>query len=273
MGRWLRFYCILFIALFGASSAIAADLKVAVASNFATTAEALVEVFTQQSGHKVTLLVGSSGKHTMQIQYGLAVDVFMAADAKRPTLLEQNGFALKGSRQSYAQGRLVVWSAESDFFETSSDLSGSQASSSYSVAVSIEALNAIFARSEEQIVSIANPKIAPYGLAAEQVLEALAVKPKLVFGESVAQAFQFVNGGGAQLGLLALAQVKDLDFGSYRIISEDLHAPIDQQLIIVSDSPAARQWRDFVLSKSSQSLIRSRGYRSASDRHRRSEGG
>jgi len=113
MGRPLRFFCISFFALTGASPAASAELKVAVASNFAKTAEILVEEFTQQSDHTVTLLVGSSGKHTAQIQYGLAVDVFMAADSKRPKLLEQRGLALKGSRQSYALGRLVVWSAES----------------------------------------------------------------------------------------------------------------------------------------------------------------
>ncbi len=265
MGQWFRFFCISLIALIGASSAKAAELKVAVASNFATTAEALVEEFTQHSDHKVTLLVGSSGKHTAQIQYGLAVGVFMAADAKRPALLEDRGFALTGSRRSYAQGRLVVWSAESDFFEASS--SSAKFSVAESTEISSEELKAIFASPEQQIVSIANPKIAPYGLAAEQVLDALSLQPKLVYGESVAQAFQFVNGGGAQLGLLALAQVKGLDFGSYRIISEDLHAPIDQQLAIINDSPAARQWRDFVLSEASQNLIRSKGYRSGSARH------
>lgn len=264
MDRWFHFFCLFFIALVDRNSAIASELKIAVASNFATTAEALVAEFAQQNDHKVTLLVGSSGKHTVQIQYGLAVDIFMAADVKRPALLEQKGFAITDSRRSYAQGRLVVWSADSDFFAARASSVG--LTKAEPTEISIEGLRAIFASPDQPIVSIANPKIAPYGLAAEQVLTALAVKPKLVYGESVAQAFQFVNGGGAQLGLIALAQIKGLDFGSYRIVSEDLHMPIDQQLVIITDSLAARQWRDFVLSEKSQSLIRSRGYRSGSDR-------
>lgn len=273
MGQPLRFFYVSLIALIGASSAIAAELKVAVASNFAATAEALVEEFTQHSDHKVTLLVGSSGKHAAQIQYGLAVDVFMAADAKRPKLLVKKGFAIAGSRRSYAQGRLVVWSAESDFFETSSGSTGVSGGASIkeSTEISAEGLTSIFASSEQQIISIANPKIAPYGLAAKQVLDALDSKPRLVYGESVAQAFQFVNSGGAQLGLLALAQVKGLDFGSYRVIPKALHDPIDQQLAIINDSVAARQWRDFVLGEASQDLIKSRGYGSAGYRHLKSE--
>ncbi len=262
MGLRLRFFFGSFFALIGVSPLAAAELKVAVASNFATTARALVDEFTRYSDHQVTLLVGSSGKHAAQIQYGLAVDVFMAADSERPRLLEQKGFALVGSRRSYAQGRLVLWSAEGGFFDANSSSSRflAEAPKEGVLEISMEGLTDIFANSEQHTVSIANPKIAPYGLAAKQVLDALNLKPRLVYGESVAQAFQFVNGGGAQLGLLALAQVKDLDSGSYRVIPEALHTPIDQQLVIINDSDAARQWQNFVLSGASQDLIQSKGY-------------
>ena len=101
----------------------------------------------------------------------------------------------------------------------------------------------------------------PYGLAAKQLFDSLSITPKLVQGESVAQAFQFVNGGGAQLGILALSQVQNLEFGSYFLWPESHHQAINQEMIIVKPSPAAQQWYDYVLSEAGQALIESSGYR------------
>ena len=243
--RALTFYALaIFVSMH--QTAGAAEIKVAVASNFTNTAKVLAENFEKSTHHTITLLVGSSGKHLSQIRFGLDVDVFMAADVERPALLEKMNLAQTGSRKTYAFGRLVVWRKNRNL----SDLNAQSAS-------------AILRAQGQQPIAIANPKLAPYGLAAKELFESLSLEPQLVYGESVAQAFQFVNGGGAQLGILALSQVHNLELGSYFLWPESHHQAIAQQMLIVKSSAQAKAWYDYVLSESGQAIIESSGYRRA----------
>ncbi|MFT6408928.1 MAG: molybdate transport system substrate-binding protein [Arenicella sp.] len=221
------------------SVVFAAEVKVAVASNFASTARALVEQYSKLSDDDIVLLVGSTGKHTSQIQYGLPADVFLAADSARPKLLEDLGLTVPGSRHTYAIGRLVLWSKDSSLVDPQGQVLGSS----------------IFKR-----LAIANPKTAPYGAAANQVLLNLGFQPSLVYGESVAQAFQFANSGAAELAMLALSQVKNLQQGSFWLVPSDLHLPIEQQLVLLNNLKPARDFVDFLATEQGLSIIQSHGY-------------
>jgi molybdate transport system substrate-binding protein len=228
----------LFAQLF-CSTVFAAQVKVAVASNFASTAEVLVATYAELSDDKIVLLVGSTGKHTAQIQYGLPVDVFLAADSAMPSLLEDRGLVIDGSRQTYALGRLALWGKDP---------------------LLVDANGEVLKTSRFKRLAIANPKTAPYGRAAIQVLSNLGIQPSMVYGESVAQAFQFANSGGAEIALLALSQVIDLQRGSYWLVPSKLHSPIEQQLVILNDVQAARDFVHFLLSEQALSIMELHGY-------------
>lgn len=246
--RWISTYTIthttiyilacIFVQL-SSSNVFAAQVKVAVASNFASTAEALVAKYAELSDDKIVLLVGSTGKHTAQIQYGLPVDVFLAADTEMPRLLEGKHLVVEGSRQTYALGRLALWSKDTLLVDDNGE---------------------VLTTSAFKRLAIANPKTAPYGRAASQVLSSLGVQPSVVYGESVAQAFQFANSGGAEIALLALSQVIDLRRGSFWLVPNELHSPIEQQLVLLNDVQPARDFISFLLSEQALSIIELRGY-------------
>ncbi len=215
------------------------EISVAVASNFVATARALVAQYSSISNDSVRLLVGSSGKHASQIRYGLPVDVFLAADSARPELLEKAGIGVAGSRFTYAIGRLALWSNDPSLVDPNGDV--------------LKSSN--FTR-----LAIANPKTAPYGVAAKQVIDGLGLLPKLVYGESVGQAFQFASSGNAELALLAFSQVKNLQSGSQWLVPGERHQVIEQQLIVVRDSSSARNFVDFIRSEKALKLIEAHGY-------------
>lgn len=222
-----------------ASPASAAQLRVAVASNFAATAHALVEEYSLLSDDSITVLVGSTGKHTSQIRYGLKADVFLAADSVRPKLLEESGFAIMGSRFTYAVGRLALWSPDASSIKNNG------------IALMSPAL---------KHVAVANPKIAPYGVAAKQVLSKLDVAPMLVYGESVGQAFQFASSGSAELALVAYAQIKNLNSGSFWLVPDDLHQTIEQQAVALNNTASTNSFMRFLKSDAALELIESHGY-------------
>ena len=230
---------LLIAAQLTAGSVLAAEVKVAVASNFAATARALVKEYALVSHDSIRLLVGSTGKHTSQIQHGLRVDVFLAADSARPKLLEQSGHAVEGSRFTYATGRLALWSKDS---------------------LLVDAKGEILRSPDFKHLAIANPRTAPYGIAAKEVLSTLSIAPKLVYGESVGQAFQFASSGSAELALIAYSQVKNLNSGSYWLVPSELHQAIEQQAVLLSDSSASKKFIRFLKSEAALSLIASHGY-------------
>lgn len=247
-----RFFPLLAIwLLLPLSNVYAGNLALAVAANFTDTTASLVETFEAATGHQVTASFGSTGKLYAQIRNGAPFDVFMAADAQRPQLLESDGMAVPGSRFTYARGKLVLWSPETAAF-----------------------LSPIAYLNEQPFsrLAIANPKTAPYGLAAQQVLEHLELwsplQPKLVRGDSIAQTFQFIASGNAQAGLVALAQVQAWpnQDGTLWRIPQSYYAPIDQQAILLergADNAAARDWLAFLQSPEAVVIIQDYGYDTA----------
>lgn len=224
----------------------AETLRVAVASNFKTTLEALVEDFEASSEHPVILASGSTGKHYAQILNGAPFDLFFAADVRRPRLLEQQKRSAPGSRFTYAIGKLVLWSPEAGY---------------------VDDQGRVLETGTFRRLAIANPRLAPYGLAAKQVLQQRGLYQKLqsrlVRGENIAQTFQFVATGNAQLGFVALSQLEGSGLaqqGSLWTIPESLYDPIEQQAVMLNDTPAARALIAYIKSEPAGRIIRRFGY-------------
>jgi len=232
--------------LFGTGPVMADEIRVAAASNFSNTIRDIAWLFEQQSGHRVILIFGSTGKHYAQIINGAPFEAFFAADVKRPELLESEGIAQPGSRFTYAVGKVVLWSPDPKAVDTRGKV-----------------LNGKNFRH----LSIANPKLAPYGRAAEQVLRAQnawnALQGRMVRGENIGQAFQFVNSGNAKLGFVAFSQIKRPGKsinGSFWEPPKSLYDPIKQQAVLLKDNPVAREFLDFVKSEQALEIIQAYGY-------------
>jgi molybdate transport system substrate-binding protein len=194
----------------------------------------------------VTLIFGSTGKHYAQIRNGAPFDAFFAADRRRPELLEEEGVALPGTRFTYALGKIVLWSPERGVVDPEAR---------------------VLERGEFRHLAIANPKLAPYGKAAEEVLQARGVwarlRGRLVRGENVGQAFQFVKSGNAELGFVAYSQLKRANQpieGSLWNVPRALYTPIEQQAVLLKDSVAARGFLSFVRSDEALTIIGDYGY-------------
>jgi len=232
--------------LLAGASAQADEIRVAVASNFHEAAKTLAKRFAASSGHRVVLVPGSTGKHYAQIRHGAPFDAFLAADGARPERLEREGLAHAGERFTYALGQLVLWSPREDY---------------------VDAAGAVLANADFRHLAIANPKLAPYGAAARQVLEERglwqALQVRLVRGENVAQAYQFVASGNAALGFVALSQVErpgQPARGSWWKVPLSSYTPIEQQAVLLSDSAAARGFLTFLQSNEARTIIRAYGY-------------
>ncbi len=228
-----------------------AATKVAVASNFSKTAKQLVEVYSAQGNQKPTLLFGSSGKHVAQIIQGLNVDILLAADALRPAKLEALDMVVDGSRISYARGRLVFWSLQNELIV-----------SGHSKADTDQQLKRLLASSKQ--VAIANPRLAPYGLAARQAVESLgldqALSRRWIMGENITQAFQYVKTANVDAGFIARSMAKDLDTGYQLLVPQDLHEPIDQQMVLLNETIEALKFFAFLKSPVAQAIILEHGY-------------
>ncbi|MGB5294993.1 MAG: molybdate ABC transporter substrate-binding protein [Thermoanaerobaculia bacterium] len=227
--------------------AVADEIRVAVASNFATTSEAIAQRFEEITDHTIILVFGSTGKHYAQIRNGAPFEVFFAADARRPEMLESAGLTVRESRFTYAIGRLVLWSPEED---------------------SVDTEGRILDSGDFRHLAIANPELAPYGRAAQEMLQSrglwASLERRLVRGENIGQAFQFVKSGNAELGLVALSQLtspeRESAAGSRWVVPETLHSPIQQQAVLLADTAAARSFLEFIKSSEARSIIRSHGY-------------
>ncbi|TDX99268.1 molybdate ABC transporter substrate-binding protein [Thiohalophilus thiocyanatoxydans] len=240
-----RLYTIVLLLLV-APLCSAETLRVAVASNFKTTLEAVVEEFEANSEHRVIIASGSTGKHYAQIRNGAPFDLFFAADARRPRLLEQQGHSVADSRFTYAIGKLVLWSPQPGYVDDKGQV--------------LE--TGTFRR-----LAMANPRLAPYGLAAKQVLQQRGLyerlQSRLVRGENIAQTFQFVATGNAQLGFVALSQLHASGLarqGSLWTLPESLYDPIEQQAVMLNDTPAARAFLTYIKSEPAGRILRRFGY-------------
>ena len=238
------------IALLGASAATRADeVQAAVAANFTAPLKEIATAFEAATGHKVVPAFGSTGKFYSQIRNGAPFEVLLAADSETPTKLETEGAAVVGTRFTYAVGKLVLWSATPGF---------------------VDGKGKVLKDGKFEHLAIANPKLAPYGAAGVEAMKKLhvfeAIEPKLVQGENITQAFQFIESGNAELGFVALSQViKDgnIGTGSGWIVDPKLYKPIKQDAIILlkgKDKPAAIALLDFLKGEKARAIILTYGY-------------
>ena len=234
--------------MLAAGGASAGNVTVAVAANAAEAVEAVAAEFERESGHRVTVTVGSTGKLYAQILHGAPFDVFLAADQERPRLLVEQGLGVESSRRTYAIGRLVLWSPDA--------------------AVAVD--DAVLKGGAFRRLALANPDLAPYGAAARETLRELglweSLRPKIVAGENVGQAFAMAASGNAELAFVPLASVlspRNGREGSYWEVPARLHTPIRQDAVLLdraSDNPTARAFHRFLGSPRALEIVESFGF-------------
>mgnify|MGYP000622115420 CR=1 FL=1 len=225
------------------------SLQVAVASNFFAPMQVLAEQYTESTGIKINLSAGATGQLFTQIVQGAPFDVFLAADEARPLALEQQDLVVKDSRFTYVEGRLALWS-----------------------------LNPFKSESLEfmsfEHLAIANPKLAPYGAAAVEVLQHLGVYqtllPHLVYGQNIAQAQQFVLAGQADAAIISLSQAKlweaktsqeqGLQKAYYQVLPSDYHSPIKQQAVVLTDNQSASAFMAYLRTDKAAKKLQAWGY-------------
>jgi len=224
----------------------AEEIRVAAASNFRNTGRMLAEQFNAANSDQVVMIFGSSGKLYAQISKGAPFDILLSADVERAQRLEADGHAISGTRFTYAIGTLVLWSSKADL---------------------VDDQGAILREGNFTKLAMANPRHAPYGVAARQVLQNLkleeALKGKIVLGGNIDQAFQYISSGNVDLGFVSNAQLAQSIWGSQGSrwnVPASLHAPIEQQVILIRDKPAARAFLALLSSPAARQLIQSHGY-------------
>ena len=237
--KWLRRVYLLLLTLCP-SLALAETIKVAVAANFAGAMKELVAEFEKASGHSVALSFASTGKFYAQILNGAPYHAFFSADQVTTEKLEQHKKALADSRFTYAIGVLALWSAKADLSESPLQ---------------------VLTSGRFNKLALANPRLAPYGAAAEEALDKLGLQ-----GENIAQTLQFVATQNADLGFAALSQMLEqgTKSGSYWRVPDDFHAPIRQDAQILAhgkDSAATHQLMTYLRSAEAQSIIQKHGYK------------
>lgn len=236
--------------LFALGNVQAQTVMVAVAANFTEPMQEIAAAFDKETGNNTVLSFASSGKFFAQIKNGAPFDVFLSADAAKPLALEEAGLSVKDTRFTYAQGALILWSPKADFVDSQSP--------------------DVLTNGQFKHLSLANPKLAPYGTAAIETLKNLGVyedvAKKIVMGENIAQAYQFVTTHNAQLGFVALSQVMKqgkLSSGSGWIVPKDLYSPIRQDAVLLKkaeQNDAAKALLDYLKSDKALAIIESYGY-------------
>jgi len=230
-------------------AACADEVQVAVAANFTAPMQQIAAEFEKDTGHKAVVSFGATGKFFAQISNGAPFDVLLSADDETPALLEKGFLAAPHSRFTYAIGKLVLWSAQDTY---------------------VDAAGEVLRKRNFKHLALANPKTAPYGAAAVETMKKLGMfetlEPRLVQGENIAQAHQFVATGNAELGFVALSQVyKDgkITSGSAWIVPATLHAPIRQDAVVLAkgrNNRAAAALADYLKSNKARAIIKSYGY-------------
>jgi molybdate transport system substrate-binding protein len=227
----------------------AAEVSVAVAANFAAPMQRIAAAFEQDTGHKANLAVGSTGRFYAQIKHGAPFELLLSADDETPARLQREGLAVAGTGFTYAVGRLVLWSRQPGRVDPQGD---------------------VLKAGRFDRLAVADPRLAPYGAAALEVLNGMglmpALAPKLVQGENIAQTYQFVASGNAEMGFVALSQVVvdgQLTHGSAWTVPAQRHAPLRQDAVLLSagkDSAAAAALLAYLRTARARAIIRSFGY-------------
>ncbi len=239
----------LFAILAGvALAARAEEISVAVAANFTAPMQKIAAEFEKSTGHKVQLVFGSTGKFYAQIKSGAPFQLLLAADDETPTRLVKEGDGVGGTQFTYAIGKLVLWSPKPGFVDDKGE---------------------VLKGGKFEHLSIANPKLAPYGLAATETLKVLGLadmlQSRIVTGESITQAQQFVVSGSAELGFIAFSQIhKDGKLiGSHWLVPAKYHSPIRQDAVVLAKgkgNAAVEALVGFLRSRTSADIIKSYGY-------------
>ena len=233
------------------NEAIADEIKIAVASNFYPTMKELVTHFesitpNSDTTNKIVLISGSSGKHYAQILNGAPFDLFFSADKLRPNMLEKEEVFNNQSRFTYALGKLALLSPFNEYVDSDGQ---------------------VLYKDDFRFIAIANPKIAPYGIASKETLTSMNLwqdmEEKLVRGENIAQTFQFAKSGNAKLGFVSYSQILSLNSrseGSYWLVPQDMYQPIEQQAILLKDSSLGKDFLSFIMSDEALDIIKRNGY-------------
>lgn len=248
MKQRLLAWCLFATVTTVVTPAFAEQVLVAVAANFVPPFREIAIEFETTTGHNVRVATGSSGNFYSQIKNGAPFDVFFSADMERPKLLEDEGLGVRDSRFTYAIGRLVLWSPNADLVKGEETLRSK-----------------MFKR-----LAIANPKTAPYGLAAMQAMQKLELwenlQSQIVMGENLGQTMGFIESGNVQLGFVALAQLLDPKIkgkGSRWDVPNHLHEPIKQDVILLTkgkENAAAKALMEFIGGPQAKSIIERYGY-------------
>jgi molybdate transport system substrate-binding protein len=224
---------------------IAGEVKVAVAANFTEAAKEIGALFEKATGDKAIFSFGATGQLYTQITQEAPFEVFLSADQKTAKKAVAEGFALRDSLFTYATGKIVLFSKDKDLVQGEETLKDGK-----------------FAK-----IAIANPATAPYGAAAVEVLKALgvydALSPKIVQGNNIAQTYQFVDTGNAELGFVALSQVVNKDEGSRWIVPGKLYAMIAQDAVLLKTgeaNPAAKAFLTFLQGPEAREVKEKYGY-------------
>ena len=230
-------------------SASADEVQVAVAANFTAPMKIIAADFAKATGHKAALSFGATGQFYAQIKNGAPFDILLAADDETPAKLEKEGLGVAGSRFTYAIGKLVLWSAKPGYVDNKGK---------------------VLKKGSFEHIALANPKLAPYGAAAVEVMTKWGLmstlEPKFVQGENIAQTYQFVGTGNAELGFVALSQVYEngkLKSGSGWIVPASMYSPIRQDAVLLTKgkgNPAADALLTYLKSDKAKAVIKAYGY-------------
>lgn len=241
--RWFGVVAVMAVAF--ASPASAAEVRVAVAANFTEAAKQIGALFAKVTGHQAVFSFGSTGQLYTQITQDAPFEVFLAADQKRPAMAVEAGLAVPESRFTYATGRIVLYSIDPALVTGEATLKDPK-----------------FAK-----IAIANPATAPYGAAAVEAMKALgvydALAGRIVQGTNIAQTFQFVATGNAELGFVALSQVVADKAGSRWPVPSKLYKPIAQDAVLLkrgAANPAATAFVKFLAGTEARKVIERFGY-------------
>jgi molybdate transport system substrate-binding protein len=232
-----------------AAPAFADEVQVAVAANFTAPMKVIAARFEQETGHKVSASYGATGKFYAQIQNGAPFDILLAADDETPAKLDKENATVQKSRFTYAIGKLVLWSAKEGVVDAKGD---------------------VLKTGRFDHIAVANPKLAPYGLAAQETLQKLnlfaTIEPKFVTGENIGQTYQFVASAAASLGFVAMSQVYEdnqLKSGSAWVVPPTMYSPIRQDAVILArgaNKPAVTAFIAYLKGDKARAVIRSYGY-------------
>lgn len=231
--------------LLAGTTAHAATVEIAAAANLGGAIKEIGAAFQKESGHQANITLGATGKLYAQILHGAPFDLLLAADTETPARLERAGLGVAGSRFTYAVGRLALWSPKPG-----------------------EMNEGVLRGHRFRFLALANPKLAPYGVAAREVLQGMGLweglQDKLVLGENITQAQQFIQSGNADLGFVALAQVRAPSGalpGASWLVPATLHAPIRQDAVLLAPGrEAGRAFLDFLRGQTARGVLAGYGY-------------